>query len=63
MENNPAESDSCELGGGLDDWYDAAIKAGKGFKTEAERQAYIDSLGVYACLTFGRTSNDFSTHR
>ena len=30
---------------GLDDWYDAALKAGQGFKSPEERQAYIDSLG------------------
>ena len=29
----------------LDDWYDKALAEGQGFKTEAERQAYINSLG------------------
>jgi len=29
----------------IDAWYDAALAAGQGFKSEAERQAYIDSLG------------------
>ena len=30
---------------GLDDWYDKALAAGQGFKSEEERQAYIKSLG------------------
>ena len=29
----------------LDDWYDAALKHGMGFQSEAERQAYVASLG------------------
>jgi hypothetical protein len=29
----------------IDEWYDKALAAGQGFKTEAERQAYIESLG------------------
>lgn len=41
------EEEECILGGGLDDWYDAAIKAGQGFKTEQEREAYIKSLGLF----------------
>ena len=30
---------------GLDDWYDNAIKAGQGFKTDKEREDYIKSIG------------------
>ena len=30
---------------GLDDWYDNAIKAGQGFKTDKERENYIKSIG------------------
>ena len=29
----------------IDEWYDKALAAGQGFKSEAERKAYIDSLG------------------
>ena len=29
----------------IDEWYDKALAAGQGFKTEAEREAYIESLG------------------
>lgn len=29
----------------IDEWYDAALASGQGFKTPEERQAYIDSLG------------------
>jgi hypothetical protein len=30
---------------GLDDWYDNAIKAGQGFKSDKEREDYIKSIG------------------
>ena len=30
---------------GLDDWYDNALKAGQGFKSEKEREDYIKSIG------------------
>ena len=30
---------------GLDDWYDNAIKAGQGFKSDQERENYIKSIG------------------
>lgn len=30
---------------GLDDWYDNAIKAGHGFKSDKEREEYIKSIG------------------
>lgn len=30
---------------GLDDWYDNAIKAGQGFKSDKERDDYIKSIG------------------
>jgi hypothetical protein len=30
---------------GLDDWYDNALKAGQGFKTDKEREDYIKSIG------------------
>lgn len=29
----------------MDDWIDEALKRGEGFKSEEERQAYIDSIG------------------
>jgi len=29
----------------IDEWYDKALAAGQGFKSEADRQAYIESLG------------------
>lgn len=43
METNPPPPGSMD--DVIDDWYDAAIKAGKGFKSEKERQDYIKSLG------------------
>ena len=30
---------------GLDDWYDNALKAGQGFKSDKEREDYIKSIG------------------
>jgi len=29
----------------MDDWIDQALKRGEGFKSDEERQEYIDSLG------------------
>ena len=29
----------------VDDWYDKALASGQGFKSDAERQAYLDEMG------------------
>ena len=39
------DTDECDDGDSSIDWIDEAIKRGMGFKSEAERKAYVDSLG------------------
>lgn len=47
----------------LDDWYDRALKAGFGFKTEKEKQDYIASIGdPMKHPLFAQTTEDLKDH-
>lgn len=48
---------------GLNNWYEQALAAGGGFKSDAERQAYVESLGdLEKHPMFARTAEDLEGH-